>query len=98
MIINYAIKTTFNVKDAVMRLSREQKLFSVLLALYWLGIFAATHIPVPGWTRKMGMSDKTMHFAAYMTLSFLLWFSTSFDRKADWRKLRPWLISAIVLF
>jgi hypothetical protein len=46
----------------------------------------------------MGVSDKTMHFVAYMTLALLSWFSISFEKKADWKKLRPWLLSAIILF
>lgn len=79
-------------------MSRERKLFSVVLAIYWVGIFVATHIPVPSWAGNMGMSDKTMHVVAYMLLGFLLWFAVSFERKADWRKLKPWLILAILLF
>ncbi|MFA6186648.1 MAG: VanZ family protein [Phycisphaerae bacterium] len=78
-------------------MSREQKLFGVMLAIYWVGIFVATHIPVPRWAGNMGMSDKTMHFSAYMLFGFLLWFAVSFDQKADWRQFRPWLILAIVL-
>jgi hypothetical protein len=77
--------------------SREQKIFTFILIFYWVSIFIATHIPIPGWTGKMGVSDKTMHFVAYMTLALLLWFGTSFEKKADWKKLRPWLLSAIVL-
>jgi hypothetical protein len=80
-----------------MKITREQKFFITILIFYWLGIFAATHIPIPDWTRKMGVSDKTMHFVAYMTLALLLWFGTSFEKKADWRKLRPWLLSGIIL-
>jgi hypothetical protein len=80
-----------------MKTTREQKFFITILIFYWLGIFAATHIPIPDWIRKMGVSDKTMHFVAYMTLALLLWFGTSFEKKADWKKLRPWLLSVIVL-
>jgi hypothetical protein len=79
-------------------MSRERRLFSIMLAVYWAGIFVITHIPVPRWTGQMGMSDKTMHAVAYMLLGFLLWFATSFDEKASWRKLKPWLILAIALF
>jgi hypothetical protein len=78
-------------------MTRERKFFITILIFYWLGIFAATHIPIPGWTRKMGVSDKTMHFVAYMVLTLLLWLGTSFEIKADWKKLRPWLLSTIVL-
>lgn len=80
-----------------MKTTREQKFFITILIFYWLGIFAATHIPIPDWTGKMGVSDKTMHFVAYMMLALLLWFGTSFEKKADWKKLRPWLLSAVVL-
>ena len=80
-----------------MKATRAQIFFTFILIFYWLGIFAATHIPIPSWTREMGVSDKTMHFVAYMTLALLLWFSTSFEKKADWKKLRPWLLSVIVL-
>jgi hypothetical protein len=77
--------------------SREQKLFTVILIFYWVSIFVATHIPVPGWTRKMGVSDKTMHFVAYMVLTLLLWLGTSFEKKADWKKIRPWLLLTTVI-
>jgi hypothetical protein len=81
-----------------MKTSKEQKFLTIILIFYWLGILVATHIPIPGWTGKMGVSDKTMHFVAYMTLALLSWFSISFEKKADWKKLRPWLLSAIILF
>ena len=80
-----------------MKATRAQIFFTFTLIFYWLGIFAATHIPIPGWVREMGVSDKTMHFVAYMILALLLWFGTSFEKKADWKKLRPWLLSAIIL-
>jgi hypothetical protein len=96
MITKYDIKTTFSETNA-MKTTREKKFFIAVLIFYWLGIFIATHIPIPGWTRKMGISDKTMHFVAYMTLAMLLWLGTSFEQKADWKKLRAWLLTAIVL-
>lgn len=80
-----------------MKSNKEQKFFTFLLVFYWLGIFVATHIPIPGWTRKMGVSDKIMHFVAYLILTSLLWFSTSFKQKANWKKLYPWLVSIAIL-
>jgi hypothetical protein len=80
-----------------MKTGKEQKFFTIMLIFYWAGIFIATHIPVPGWTRQMGTSDKTMHFFAYMILAILLWLGRSFDKKANWKELRPWLLSAIVV-
>ena len=80
-----------------MKRTREQKLFTFILVFYWVGIFVATHIPVPEWTGKMGVSDKTMHFSAFMILTLLIWLSTSFKKKADWKTIWPWLLMAIVL-
>lgn len=45
----------------------------------------------------MGVSDKTMHFAAYMVLTLLMWLSTSFEKKANWKKIRSWLLIGIVV-
>ena len=80
-----------------MKTGKEQKFFTIILIFYWVGIFIATHIPVPSWTRQMSMGDKTMHFFAYMILAILLWLGRSFDKKANWKELRPWLLSAIVV-
>jgi len=79
-----------------MQLAKEKKFFTIILVFYWLSIFIATHIPVPGWTGKMGVSDKTMHFTAYMTLAILLWLSSSFGQKACWRGLKSRLLLSIV--
>jgi hypothetical protein len=81
----------------IMNISKEKKFFTAILIFYWVGVFFATHIPIPYWTTKMGVSDKTMHFAAYMILTLLLWLSTSFEKKANWKKIRPWLFLGIVM-
>ena len=81
----------------MMKLSKEKKFFIAGLAIYWGSLFAITHIPVPMWVRKMDVSDKTMHFAAYMVLTLLLWLAGNFNVKANWRKLRPWLVLVIIL-
>jgi hypothetical protein len=81
-----------------MKISRERFFFTAILIFYWISIVIATHIPVPNWVRGMGVSDKTMHFAAYAVLTLLTWLASSFDVKADWRKIRPLLILVIILF
>jgi len=42
------------------------------------------------------MSDKTMHLAAYMVLTLLIWLATSFDIKVKWNKPRPWLVLVFI--
>lgn len=42
-----------------------------ILAAYWLGIFAATHLP-PAALPQTTFGDKTEHFVAYGGLAFLM--------------------------
>lgn len=43
----------------------------VVLAVYWLGIFAATHLPQAA-LPQTNLGDKTEHFIAYGLLAFLM--------------------------
>jgi hypothetical protein len=79
-----------------MKLSNEKKFFAAVLLFYWLGLIIATHIPVPYWVRTLGVSDKTMHFAAYMILTMLLWLTFFFDVRANWRKFQPWIVLLLI--
>ncbi len=66
----------------------RQKIVIILLAVYWMTIVILTHIPIPGWVRQAGVSDKKMHFAAYFILAALLFLSA---RRPALRSRRPWL-------
>ncbi len=69
------------------------------MLLYWPGIFIGTHIPhVPRWIGQVAVSDKVMHFAAYLFLSFLLWFAVNPDKKVHWRKPTVWFILFAVVW
>jgi hypothetical protein len=46
----------------------------------------------------MQVSDKTMHFAAYLLLSFLLWFAVNPNKKVHWRKPGAWWILFAVVW
>jgi hypothetical protein len=56
------------------------------MGLYWPALFLFAHVPIPQMVYEARVSDKSLHFAAYLVLTFLLWFSISPDRKVDWRK------------
>jgi len=48
---------------------------------------------------RSGLSDKSLHFLAYLILTFLLWHVLVPDRKVDWRKtLVWWVIAGIALY
>ena len=81
-----------------MALSKRHKYVLTMLAIYWPVIFIATHIPVPGLVRQSGMSDKTMHFLAYLVLVFLWWFTISPRQRVDWKKTKVWLTLALMVW
>jgi hypothetical protein len=76
----------------VVILSRRHKITIVLLAIYWAILTLLEHIPLPQLVNQAGVSDKWLHFLAYMNLVFFVWFSFFPDAKADWRKPAVWLI------
>lgn len=79
-----------------MAVTRRQKVTIILLVLYWLSFFILAHIPVPGLVSKAGVSDKGLHFLAYLILVFLLWFTVSPDQKVVWRKAVVWWVFIVV--
>ncbi|MBE0536900.1 MAG: VanZ family protein [Phycisphaerae bacterium] len=44
------------------------------------------------------MSDKTMHFLAYLGLAFFAWLAVSPGQKVNWLKPRVWIILTLVAF
>lgn len=61
---------------------RFRRIAAAILAVYWIGMFVGTHIPLPKNAFPPGVSDKSLHFLAYAGLAFLLGF---------WRsRAQPW--------
>ncbi|MFZ0034975.1 MAG: VanZ family protein [Sedimentisphaerales bacterium] len=81
-----------------MVLSHRQKLTILLLLLYWPGLFILAHIPIPQLVYKAQVSDKSLHFLAYLILTFLLWFAISPNKKVNWRKASVWWILLVVVW
>ena len=82
-----------------MSLTRRHKLVIAGLLLYWPAMLVATHIScLPSWIGCVPGSDKTLHFTAYLFLSFLLWFTVNPHKKVSWRKPAAWLILAAVIW
>ena len=80
-----------------MVLSRRQKLTIISLLFYWPGVFILAHIPIPQLVYKAQVSDKSLHFLAYLVLVFLLWFAISPNKKVNWRKAAVWWILFVVV-
>lgn len=79
-----------------MTLSRQQKITAVLLIIYWPALFVLAHIPIPEVVREADVSDKSLHFLAYLVLVFLLWSTVSDGKKVNWRRPAPWLVLLIM--
>ncbi|MFZ2146494.1 MAG: VanZ family protein [Sedimentisphaerales bacterium] len=79
-----------------MVLSRRQKATIILLVFYWLSFFILAHIPIPRLVRQAGVSDKCLHFLAYLIFVFLFWFAINPDKKVIWRKFAVWWIFFVV--
>jgi len=84
-----------------MTLLRRQKLTVTSLLFYWPSLFVLTHISpayVQGWTVRVDVSDKILHYFAYLVLVFLLWFATNPYKKVNWRKAAVWWIILVVVW
>lgn len=81
-----------------MALSRRQKLTTISLLVYWPGVFILAHIPIPQLVYKAQVSDKSIHFLAYLVLVFLLWFTISPTKKVNWRKAAVWWVLFVVVW
>lgn len=80
-----------------MVLSRRRKLTIISLLIYWPVFFIVAHIPIPELVRRAGVSDKCLHFLAYLTLVYLFWFAISPGRKVNWRKATVWWILFVIV-
>ncbi len=80
-----------------MAIFRRQKLIKISLLFYWPTLFVLAHIQIPSAVRKAGVSDKSLHFIAYLALVFLLWFTLSPDRKVNWRRAAAWWVLLVIV-
>jgi hypothetical protein len=80
-------------------LTGRQKKTIVISVFYLITLFTITHMPIPELVYQAKVSDKWLHFLAYLNLTFLMWFSINPDMKANWRNWTTYLIflAAVVL-
>lgn len=82
-----------------MPLYRRHKVVLAALLLYWPAMFVLTHIPqLPSWVVTAQMSDKSLHFLAYLALVFLWWFAISPYSRVNWRKAAVWWTLAVMVW
>jgi len=76
--------------------SWQQKLTIGALVLYWPALFILVHIPIPQLVRRANVSDKGIHFIAYLILVFLLWYALNPNRKVNWRRASAWWVLLVI--
>ncbi len=79
-----------------MALSRRQKLTIGALILYWLVLFTLAHVPIPQLVFRAHVSDKSLHFTAYLILAFLFWFAINPERKVNWLRASAWWVLLVL--
>lgn len=70
------------------------------LLLYWPTVFTLTHlspIKISRLAIQTMLSDKLLHFLAYLVLIFVIWFAVGPEKKVNWRKSNVWKILAAVI-
>jgi hypothetical protein len=72
--------------------SWRKKLTIVSLVFYWPTLFILAHMPIPDVVRDAGVSDKTLHFLAYLILVFLFWSAVAPSDKVNWRRATTWWV------
>jgi VanZ family protein len=80
-----------------MTLSHQQKIAVCVLVLYWPALFALTHVPIPHAVQEAEVSDKSLHFLAFLVLTFLIWSAVNGNRKVKWRQAAPWLVLFVIV-
>jgi len=81
-----------------MAISNKQKFTIITLVFYWTVIFILTHLSPVNVSRLLPVqvSDKILHFLAFLLLAFLLWFAINPDQKVKWHQPAVWWILLIV--
>ena len=75
-----------------MIVTRRQKITIAVLVVYWIALAIFAHMPIPELVYQAKVSDKWLHFLAYLNLIFLTWFSIRPDGKVRWRNKAAWLV------
>jgi hypothetical protein len=81
----------------VVVLTRRQKITIAFLVIYWIVLVILARIPIPELVYQARVSDKWLHFLAYINLVFLVWYSIRPGDKVRWRSRAAWLIFLAVV-
>jgi VanZ family protein len=77
---------------------RRQQITALMLVIYWIVLIIFAHIPIPESVRQARVSDKSLHFLAYLVLTFLFWFTFKPNQKVILYKAGALVTFCIITF
>ena len=74
----------------------KSRLALVILCVYWVGIFIASHIPKPYVPKGWYVSGKFLHLGVYFVLTLLVFVNAGIFRRASPRSKKTWLMVGVI--
>ncbi len=93
------MKTVLNMepgKPRAVRQSGKSRLALVILCVYWVGIFIASHIPKPYVPKGCDVSGIMLHAGAYFVLTLLVFVNAGLFRRVYLTSKKTWLLVGVI--
>ncbi len=93
------MKTVFNMepgKPRSVRQTGKSRLALVILCVYWVGIFIASHIPKPYVPKGWDVSGMRLHAGAYFVLALLVFVNAGLFRRVYLTSKKTWLLVGVI--
>ena len=68
----------------------------MVLSIYWVGIFIASHIPKSYVPKGWSVSGARVHAGAYFVLTLLVFANAGFLRRASLRAKKTWMLVGLI--
>ena len=93
------MKTVFNMEPGKPRSvgqTGKSRLALVILCVYWVGIFIASHIPKPYVPKGWDVSGMRLHAGAYFVLALLVFVNARLFRRVSLTSKKTWLLVGVI--
>ena len=83
-------------KPRSVRQTGKSRLALVILCVYWVGIFIASHIPKPYVPKGWDVSGMRLHAGAYFVLALLVFVNAGLFRRVYLTSKKTWLLVGVI--
>ncbi len=73
-----------------MHFTRGRLVVLLVFGVYWPALFYVSHRPIPRVVYEARVSDKNLHFVAYLIFAYLVWFGLFGGGRIRWSEKRVW--------